>query len=68
MEFSKDWGSTTTWFGLALLGVSSYLLVNHSITSGDWMVVNGIATAGVSGKGLAKIFMNGKPAVVPPTP
>lgn len=67
MEMSKDWGATTTWFGFALLAASTFLLVNGNITDTSWMVVNGISTVGVAGKGITKAFKkNGAPA--PPAP
>lgn len=68
MELSKDWGSTTTWFSFAVLGVSSYLLVSNLITATDWMVVNGLGTAGVAAKGVTKVIKNGKAPAPAPAP
>lgn len=56
MEWSKDWGATTTWSWFALLGISSYLLIQGAITSEIWGIANGISTTFLGGKGVAKIL------------
>ena len=46
MDFSKDWGSTTTWFAFAMLAASTGLVMSGHITATDWAIVNGISGVG----------------------